>query len=141
MPFYETVVPRGYLGWGKSTQLGTGFGLDARRAALAKPDWLAVNIMGDAAFGMIGMDFETAVRAPIPILTIVMNNGIMGGYGQWMPDAVSRYSSSSLGGDYAADREGARRPRRASSASRPSSGRRSSGRSRASPTAARRCSR
>ena len=31
-----------------------------------------------------------------------MNNGIMGGYGQWMPDAVSRYSSSSLGGDYAA---------------------------------------
>ena len=58
--------------------------------------------MGDAAFGMIGMDFETAVRGPIPILTIVMNNGIMGGYGQWMPDAVSRYSSSSLGGDYAA---------------------------------------
>jgi thiamine pyrophosphate-dependent acetolactate synthase large subunit-like protein len=101
VPFYETVVPRGYLGWGKSTQLGTGFGL-ALGARVAKPDWLAVNIMGDAAFGMIGMDFETAVRAPIPILTIVMNNGIMGGYGQWMPDAVSRYSSSSLGGDYAA---------------------------------------
>jgi thiamine pyrophosphate-dependent acetolactate synthase large subunit-like protein len=101
VPFYETIVPRGYLGWGKSTQLGTGFGL-AMGAALARPDWLAVNIMGDAAFGMIGMDFETAVRAPIPILTIVMNNGIMGGYGQWMPDAVSRYSASSLGGDYAA---------------------------------------
>jgi len=101
VPFYETVVPRGYLGWGKSTQLGTGFGL-ALGARLANPDWLAVNIMGDAAFGMIGMDFETAVRAPIPILTIVMKNGIMGGYGQWMPDAVERYSSSSLGGDYAA---------------------------------------
>ena len=27
VPFYETIVPRGYLGWGKSTQLGTGFGL------------------------------------------------------------------------------------------------------------------
>jgi thiamine pyrophosphate-dependent acetolactate synthase large subunit-like protein len=101
VPFYETVVPRGYLGWGKSTQLGTGFGL-ALGARVANPDWLAVNIMGDAAFGMIGMDFETAVRAPIPILTIVMNNGLMGGYGRWMPDAVSRYSSSSLGGDYAA---------------------------------------
>ena len=101
VPFYETIVPRGYLGWGKSTQLGTGFGL-ALGARVAKPDWLAVNIMGDAAFGMIGMDFETAVRASIPILTIVMNNGLMGGYGQWMPDAVSRYSSSSLGGDYAA---------------------------------------
>jgi acetolactate synthase-1/2/3 large subunit len=101
VPFYETLVPRGYLGWGKSTQLGTGFGLTLG-AKLAKPDWLAVNIMGDAAFGMIGMDFETAVRARIPILTIVMNNGIMGGYGKWMPDAVERYASSSLGGDYAA---------------------------------------
>ena len=46
--------------------------------------------MGDAAFGMVGMDFETAVRARLPILTIVMNNGLMGGYGEWMPDAVER---------------------------------------------------
>ena len=101
VPFYETLVPRGYLGWGKSTQLGTGFGLTLG-AKIARPDWLAVNIMGDAAFGMIGMDFETAVRARIPILTIVMNNGIMGGYGKWMPDAVERFSASSMGGDYAA---------------------------------------
>jgi thiamine pyrophosphate-dependent acetolactate synthase large subunit-like protein len=101
VPFYEAVVPRGYLGWGKSTQLGTGFGLTLG-AKLAKPDWLAVNIMGDAAFGMIGMDFETAVRARIPILTIVMNNGIMGGYGKWMPAAVDRFQSSRMGGDYAA---------------------------------------
>jgi acetolactate synthase I/II/III large subunit len=101
VPFYETLVPRGYLGWGKSTQLGTGFGLTLG-AKLARPDWLAVNIMGDAAFGMIGMDFETAVRARIPILTIVMNNGTMGGYGKWMPDAVARFSASSMGGDYAA---------------------------------------
>jgi acetolactate synthase-1/2/3 large subunit len=101
VPFYEALVPRGYLGWGKSTQLGTGFGLTLG-AKLAKPDWLAVNIMGDAAFGMIGMDLETAVRARIPILTIVMNNGIMGGYGKWMPDAVKRFSASSMGGDYTA---------------------------------------
>src|SRR5690242_5604902 len=38
VPFYETLVPRGYLGWGKSTQLGTGFGL-AMGAKLARPDW------------------------------------------------------------------------------------------------------
>jgi acetolactate synthase-1/2/3 large subunit len=100
VPFYETVVPRGYLGWGKSTQLGTGLGL-ALGARLARPDWLAVNIMGDAAFGMVGMDFETAVRSRIPILTIVMNNGLMGGYSKWMPDAVSRYASDRLGGRYA----------------------------------------
>jgi thiamine pyrophosphate-dependent acetolactate synthase large subunit-like protein len=101
VPFYETTVPRGYLGWGKSTQLGTGFGL-ALGARLATPDRLAVNIMGDAAFGMIGMDVETAVRCQIPILTIVMNNGLMGGYGEWMPSAVERYASNELGGDYAA---------------------------------------
>ena len=95
VPFYETIVPRGYLGWGKSTQLGTGFGL-ALGARLARPDWLSVNIMGDTAFGMIGMDVETAVRARIPIITIVLNNGLMGGYGQWMPDAVDRYGSNRL---------------------------------------------
>jgi thiamine pyrophosphate-dependent acetolactate synthase large subunit-like protein len=100
VPFYEAIVPRGYLGWGKSTQLGTGLGL-TMGARLARPDWLAVNIMGDSAFGMVGMDLETAVRERIPILTIVMNNGLMGGYGEWMPDAVDRYSSNQLGGSYA----------------------------------------
>ena len=100
VPFYETLVPRGYLGWGKSTQLGTGLGL-AMGAKLARPDWLSVNIMGDAAFGMVGMDFETAVRARLPILTIVMNNGLMGGYGEWMPDAVERDAANRLSGDYA----------------------------------------
>jgi thiamine pyrophosphate-dependent acetolactate synthase large subunit-like protein len=99
VPFYETLVPRGYLGWGKSTQLGTGFGL-ALGARLARPDWLAVNVMGDAAFGMVAMDLETAVRAEIPILTIVMNNGLMGGYTEWMPDAVERYEANRLGGSY-----------------------------------------
>ncbi len=88
VPFYETIVPRGYLGWGKSTQLGTGLGL-TMGARLARPDWLAVNIMGDSAFGMVGMDLETAVRERIPILTIVMNNGLMGGYREWMPDAAA----------------------------------------------------
>ena len=99
VPFYESIVPRGYLGWGKSTQLGTGLGL-AMGARLARPHWLAVNIMGDSAFGMVAMDLETAVRAKIPILTIVMNNGLMGGYGEWMPDAVELYGANRLGGSY-----------------------------------------
>jgi thiamine pyrophosphate-dependent acetolactate synthase large subunit-like protein len=101
VPFYETLVPRGYLGWGKSTQLGSGLGL-TMGARLARPDRLAVNIMGDAAFGMVGMDVETAVRCGIPILTIVMNNGLMGGYGEYMPRAVERYDAHRMSGDYAA---------------------------------------
>ena len=110
-------MPRGYLGWGKSTQLGTGLGL-AMGARLARPDWLSVNIMGDAAFGMVGMDFETAVRSRLPILTIVLNNGLMGGYTEWMPDAVARYGADRLGGRYAEIAQGARRARRAGRASR-----------------------
>jgi acetolactate synthase-1/2/3 large subunit len=101
LPFYESLVPHGYIGWGKSTQLGTGLGL-AMGARLARPDWLAVNVMGDAAFGMVGMDFETAVRCELPILTIVMNNGVMGGYQQFMPDAIARHALNRTSGDYAA---------------------------------------
>ena len=103
MPFYESVVPHGYIGWGKSTQLGTGLGL-AIGARLARPDWLAVNVMGDAAFGMVGMDFETAVRCDLPILTIVMNNGVMGGYNAFMRprDAIALHRANRTSGDYAA---------------------------------------
>ncbi|MSP81848.1 MAG: thiamine pyrophosphate-requiring protein [Alphaproteobacteria bacterium] len=100
VPFYESIAPHGYIGWGKSTQLGTSLGL-AMGAKLAKPDWLSVNVMGDAAFGMVGMDFETAVRSNIPILTIVLNNGVMGGYTHHHPVATQRYRIHRLGGDYA----------------------------------------
>ena len=100
LPFYAAPVPHGYLGWGKSTQLGTGLGL-AIGAKLARPDFTAVNIMGEAAFGMVGMDFETAVRCELPILTIVFRNGIMGGYGGYLPVATARYGIDRLGGNYA----------------------------------------
>jgi acetolactate synthase-1/2/3 large subunit len=100
VPFYEAIVPRGYLGWGKSTQLGSGLGL-AMGARLARPDRLAVNVMGDAAFGMVGMDVETAVRNRIGIVTVVLRNGLMGGYDEWMPDAAARHGANRLGGDYA----------------------------------------
>jgi thiamine pyrophosphate-dependent acetolactate synthase large subunit-like protein len=64
---------RSYIGWGKSHALGTGLGL-AIGAKLAAPDKLCVNFMGDAAFGMTGLDFETAVRSRI---LIVLNNSSM----------------------------------------------------------------
>ena len=43
-------------------------------AKLASPEKFVVNFMGDAAFGMTGLDFETAARSGIPILTVVLNN-------------------------------------------------------------------
>jgi acetolactate synthase I/II/III large subunit len=100
LTFYEALAPRGYLGWGKSTQLGTGFGL-ALGAKLAQPEKLVVNVMGDLAFGTAGMEVETAVRERIPILTVLLNNSCMGGYGHHMPQASERYASNQLSGDYA----------------------------------------
>jgi thiamine pyrophosphate-dependent acetolactate synthase large subunit-like protein len=43
-------------------------------AKLAKPDKLCINVWGDAAIGFTGMDFETAVRERIPIMSILLNN-------------------------------------------------------------------
>jgi thiamine pyrophosphate-dependent acetolactate synthase large subunit-like protein len=97
---YEALIPRGYIGWGKSTQLGTGLGI-ALGAKLAKPDHTVVNVMGDLAFGTVGMEVETAVRERLPILTVILNNGRMGGYDHHMPTASERYGSNLLTGNYA----------------------------------------
>lgn len=96
---WETTVPYSYMGWGKTTQLGTGLGL-AHGAKLAKPDWNAINIMGDSAIGMVGMDFETGVRCKIGTLTIVLKNSIMGGYTKEHPKACELFNIDELGGDY-----------------------------------------
>ena len=99
-PFWETVAPRTYMGWGKSTQLGYGLGI-IMGAKLAEPDKLCINIMGDAAIGMVGMDIETAVRNRIGIVTIVFNNGVMAIERGSMPYAAEEFDSLVLGGDYA----------------------------------------
>ena len=69
-------------------------------AKLAAPEKLVVNFMGDAAFGMVGMDVETAVREHIPILTMLLNNSAMGNYEKNIPKAVERYGTKFLSGNY-----------------------------------------
>lgn len=105
VPFWQTVKPRGYIGWGKSTQLGYGLGLTIG-AKLAAPEKHAINIMGDAAFGMSGLDIETAVRSEIPILTIILNNSIMTHYSSNMPYATEHWKLNELSGDYSKVAEG-----------------------------------
>lgn len=100
LPFYRATRPRGYLGWGKSHQLGTGLGL-AIGAKVAAPDKFCVNFMGDAAFGMTGLDLETAVRAGIPSLTIVLNNNTMAIEIPHMKLSHEIYRSRDLGGNFA----------------------------------------
>ena len=100
MPFYQAGGPRTYLGWGKSHGLGTGLGLSIG-AKLAAPDKFVVNYMGDAAFGMTGLDVETAVRCKIPILTIVLNNSSMAIETRHLPLSHAKYRTRDIGGDYA----------------------------------------
>ncbi|MFB6112487.1 MAG: thiamine pyrophosphate-requiring protein [Halodesulfurarchaeum sp.] len=92
-PFFDVTEPLSYIGWGKTTQLGYGLGL-TMGAKLVNPEKLAINVWGDGAIGMTGLDFETAVREDIPILSILLNNYEMAGY------------DTPFGGDFAPVAEG-----------------------------------
>ena len=99
-PFWEPVAPLTYIGWGKTTQLGYGLGL-AMGAKLAAPDKLCVNFWGDAAIGFTGMDFETAARERIPILSVLLNNFSMAIELKVMKVATEKYRSTDISGHYA----------------------------------------
>lgn len=100
-PFWVSTEPLSYIGWGKTTQLGYGLGL-AMGAKLACPDKLCINVWGDAAIGFTGMDFETAVRERIPILSILLNNFSMAMELPIMGVSTEKYRSTDISGDYAA---------------------------------------
>ena len=99
-PFWVSTEPMSYIGWGKTTQLGMGLGL-AMGAKLARPDKLCINFWGDAAIGFTGMDFETAVRERIPILSCLMNNFSMAIELKVMPVSTEKYRSTDISGNYA----------------------------------------
>jgi acetolactate synthase-1/2/3 large subunit len=99
-PFWVATEPLSYIGWGKTTQLGYGLGL-AMGAKLACPDKLCINVWGDAAIGFTGMDFETAVRERIPILSIMLNNFSMAIELPIMGVSTEKYRATDISGNYA----------------------------------------
>ena len=99
-PFWESTTPLSYIGWGKTTQLGYGLGL-AMGAKVAEPDKLCINVWGDAAIGFTGMDFETAARENIPILSILFNNFSMAIEIPIMPVSQEKYGAIEISGHYA----------------------------------------
>jgi acetolactate synthase-1/2/3 large subunit len=105
IPFWETTAAGSYMGWGKSTQLGYGLGI-IMGAKLAAPKKLCVNVMGDSAIGMTGMDIETAARNKIAILTVVFNNGVMGAERDVLKISDAKYGAMTVGGNYAKVAEG-----------------------------------
>jgi acetolactate synthase-1/2/3 large subunit len=99
-PFWQSIEPLTYIGWGKTTQLGYGLGL-AMGAKLLHPDKLCINKWGDAAIGFTGMDFETAARYRIPILSILFNNFSMACELDIMPVSTRDYRATDISGNYA----------------------------------------
>ena len=55
-----------------------------------------------AAIGFTGMDFETAVRERIPIMSILLNNFSMAIELHIMKVSTEKYRSTDISGDYAA---------------------------------------
>ena len=104
-PFWKAVVPNSYIGWGKSTHLGYSLPL-ALGAKVAKPEKTVLNIMGDGAFGMSGMEIAAAARNQIGTLTIVFNNSCLGGYDKFIPVATKLYKTRFLWGNYSRVAEG-----------------------------------
>lgn len=104
VPFFTATRPHSYVGWGKTTHLGFGIPLMIG-AKMANPDKFCLNLMGDGAFGMSGMDLETASRSGFAITTVLLNNGNMATYPDGFP--VSRkYGVGKMQGDYAKIAEG-----------------------------------
>ena len=101
VPFYRATSPHSYVGWGKTTHLGFSIPLMIG-AKQAMPERFCLNVMGDAAFGMSGLDIETSARAGIPITTLVFNNGGMATYPGGFPTAREVFGVSHMQGDYAA---------------------------------------
>ncbi|MGN6671835.1 MAG: thiamine pyrophosphate-dependent enzyme, partial [Thermomicrobiales bacterium] len=99
-PFWTAREPLSYIGWGKTTQLGYGLGL-AMGAKLAHPEKLCINVWCDAAIGFTGLDFETAVRERLPILSILLNNVSMAIELPIMQTATAKYRSTDISGNYA----------------------------------------
>ena len=88
--------PRTRLDAGSYGTMGVGFGF-AVAAAVVQKDRPVVSVSGDSAFGFSGMELETICRHDLPVTTIVLNNGgIGGGFEDWPidqplpPSALSR---------------------------------------------------
>jgi len=65
------ITPRGLAGLGWGMPMGLG-------AAIARPDAPVIALVGDGGFAHNWSELETAMRHNIPLVTIVLNNGILG---------------------------------------------------------------
>ena len=77
---YDTLVPRGFLGWGNVSSLG--FSLAATIAAkISFPEKHCVAVTGEAGLGYMLGNLEVALRQKLGITIAHVSNGGFAGYG------------------------------------------------------------
>ena len=83
---YDTLIPRGFLGWGNVSMLG--FSLAAAIAAKkAFPDRPSIAVTGEAGLGYMLGNLEVPLRNKLGITVVHISNGGFAGYGPgfWGP--------------------------------------------------------
>ncbi|MEE8304661.1 MAG: thiamine pyrophosphate-binding protein, partial [Candidatus Tectomicrobia bacterium] len=96
---YDTLMPRGFLGWGNVSSLG--YSLAAVVAAKkAHPDRHAVAVTGEAGLGYMMGNLEVPVRQKLGITVVHVSNGGFSGYGPgFWGDGHDPYTHRVLGPD------------------------------------------
>lgn len=77
---YDTLIPRGFLGWGNVSSLGFSFAATIA-AKLAHPDKDCVAVTGEAGLGYMLGQLEVALRQKIGVTVVHVSNGGFAGYG------------------------------------------------------------
>ena len=83
---YDTLIPRGFLGWGNVSTLGFGWAASVA-AKMADPSRPAVTVTGEAGLGYMLGNLEVALRQKLGITVAHISNGGFAGYGPgfWGP--------------------------------------------------------
>ena len=77
---YDTLIPRGFLGWGNVSSLG--FSLAATIAAkISFPEKYCVAVTGEAGLGYMMGNLEVPLRQNLGITVVHVSNGGFAGYG------------------------------------------------------------
>ncbi|MEN6636697.1 MAG: biosynthetic-type acetolactate synthase large subunit [Clostridiaceae bacterium] len=101
--YYEYNLPGTFITSGGFGTMGYGAGA-SMGAAMARPDRKVVLITGDGCFRMNSNELATMQHYGIPVIIIVMNNGVLGMVRQWQTVFYGkRYSQTNLdrGPDFA----------------------------------------
>lgn len=80
--YYRFTKPRTFLTSGGLGTMGYGLGA-AIGAKVGRPDKTVINIGGDGCFRMNMIEIITAVRSHIPVIEVIMDNGVLGMVRQW----------------------------------------------------------